>query len=129
MRPGNGIPMASTALATNTVRYRWGTRNNTSRSAVASISRALSSEEAPHDAQELRQPIVVEPVSGPVHSDDLCATEVLDPTVGGGIAGTALLAVEQKGRARDPRPQQLDVAAGHVVGRPRAHVVVELPAV
>ena len=46
-----------------------------------------------------------------------------------GFARPALLAVEQERRAGDPRPQELDVAAAHVVGRPRAHVVVELPAI
>src|SRR5262245_13115252 len=90
---------------------------------------SLAAEKAPHDAQELREPVVMEPVAGPVDADHLGLTEVADPPVLGGIAGAALLAVEQEGRACDPRPEQLDVAARHVVGRPRAHVVVELPAV
>src|SRR5215470_10486358 len=89
----------------------------------------LAAEKAPHDAQELREPVVMEPVAGPVDADHLCLTEVADPPVLGGVTGAAFPAVEQEGRARDPRPEQLDVATLHVVGRPRAHVVVELPAV
>src|SRR6267378_4790695 len=96
---------------------------------AASIDRTLAGQKAPDDAQELRQPVVVEPVPGAVDADHPDVTEVRRPTVLGGIARAALLAVEEQRRARDPRPEQLDVAALHVVGRPRAHVVVELPAV
>src|SRR5438445_12983962 len=97
---------------------------------VASIDRpTLSGQKAPDDAQEPREPVVVEPMPGPVDSDHPGVTEVRRPTVLDGIARAALLAVEEQGRTRDPRPEQLDVAAAHVVGWPRAHVIVGLPAV
>ena len=46
-----------------------------------------------------------------------------------GLEAQLSRAVDEQRRAGDARPQRLDVGRGHVVGRPGAHVVVELPAV
>src|SRR6267143_5258202 len=86
-------------------------------------------EKRTHDFQELAQPVVVQPVAGTLDADDARVTEVRGAAVGRRIAGPALRAVEQQRRTRDAIPQGLDVATGHVVGRKRAHVVVELPGV
>ncbi len=63
-------------------------------------------QEAPDDTQELREPIVVEPVAGAVDAYHLRVAEVCGPPVLDGIAGAALLPVEEQGGARDPRPQR-----------------------
>src|SRR5262245_57778088 len=68
-------------------------------------------------------------MSSAVDADDGRMAKRLRPAVLGGITGPALLPVEEQRGTRDPRPQQLDVAARHVVRRPHPYVVVELPAV
>src|SRR2546428_8826281 len=90
---------------------------------------ASAAEELAHDAQEVVQPVVVQPVAGALDADDARVAEVRGAAVGRPITRPALLAVEEQGRAPDPTPQGLDVASGHVVRRKRAHVVVELPGI
>src|SRR5512134_579310 len=86
-------------------------------------------EELPHDPEELVEAVVVQPVARPVDADDRRMAEDIRAAVVGRVAGAALVAVEQEGGTADPRPQELDVAAAHVVGREDADVVVELPAI
>src|SRR3990167_9164534 len=88
-----------------------------------------AAEELANDAEEVVQAVVVEPVPGAVEADDGGVAEDLRPAVLDGVAGLALPAPQGRGGAADPRPEELDVPAAHVVGRPGAHVVVELPAV
>src|SRR4029453_3388691 len=71
----------------------------------------------------------MEPVPRAVDADHPRVGKVARPAVRGRITGAALLAVEEQGGAGDAAPQTLDVLAAHVVGEPRTHVVVELPAI
>src|SRR6266542_2432040 len=81
------------------------------------------------DREEVVEAVVVEPVPRPRDADDARVAEGLGAPILERVPGPALLAVQQQGGTVDPRPQELDVAARHVVGRPGAHVVVELPAI
>src|SRR5215813_2004590 len=63
-------------------------------------SRSLG-EEFPDDAEELVEPVVVEPVAGPLHADDGGVREVAGTAVLGGVAGPALGTVEEQRRAGD----------------------------
>src|SRR4030095_15661254 len=71
----------------------------------------------------------MQPVPRALDTNNASVAEMARAPVLGRIPRATLLAVEQERRALDPRPEQLDVTAAHVVGRPRPHVVVELPAV
>src|SRR5207247_5584162 len=71
----------------------------------------------------------VKPVPGALEADARGMAEGPVATVVGGIAGAALLPVQEKRRTGDALPKGLDVPAAHVVRKPRAHVVVELPAI
>src|SRR5437867_9598060 len=86
-------------------------------------------EEAPDDPEKLVQPVAMEPVPGALDAEHPRVAKVRRPPVLGGIARAALLAIQEQRWAGDPRPEQLDVAAPHIVGRPGPNVVVELPAV
>src|SRR5713226_9321574 len=86
-------------------------------------------EELADDREEDVEAVVVQPVARPLDADDLRVAEGLGAAVLGRVPRAALRAVEQERRTADARPQELDVPAAHVVRRPRAHVVVELPAV
>src|SRR6185436_11677892 len=86
---------------------------------------ASGGEEGADDAEEFVEAVVVEPVAGAVDAGDGGVLEVGGAAVGGGVAGAALGAVEQERGAGDAAPEGLDVAAGHVIGRPGADVVVE----
>src|ERR1700727_1423954 len=46
-----------------------------------------------------------------------------------GVLRPTLAAVDQQRRAGDARPQRSDFPASHIVGRPDADIVVELPTV
>ena len=72
---------------------------------------------------------MLDPVAGALELDDLGGLEMLDAAVLLRIGGPAFLAVDQQGRAGDPRPQLLDRLVAHVVRLVDAHIVVELPAV
>src|SRR5581483_11598169 len=91
--------------------------------------RGRLTEEVAHDAEELVEPVVVEPVAGAVDTHHGGVPERRRASVLGRVAGAALLAVEQERGAGDAAPQRLDVPPAHVVGREHPHVVVELPAV
>src|SRR5262245_66113396 len=71
----------------------------------------------------------MQPVPRALDANNASVAEMTSTPVLGRIPCATLLAVEQERRALDPRPEQLDVSAAHVVGRPRPDVVVELPAV
>src|SRR5439155_11205458 len=86
-------------------------------------------EELPYDREEVIEAVVVQPVPRPLDADDARVAEGLGAPILERVPGPALLAVQQQGGTVDPRPQELDVPARHVVGRPGAHVVVELPAI
>src|SRR5262245_64282463 len=88
-----------------------------------------SGEELADDTEKAVQAIVVHPVTGAVDPDDSSVAEVLGASILGGVAEPALLAVQDQGGTGNARPQPLDVLAAHVVRRPHAQVVVELPAV
>src|SRR5512132_569493 len=90
---------------------------------------ASGSEELPHHPEELVQAIVMEPVAGAVDANHARAGKEAGAAVLVGVAGAALLAVEEQGGAGHARPEMGDVPPAHVVGKPRPHVVVELPAI
>src|SRR6059058_1565980 len=71
----------------------------------------------------------MKPVPGALDADARGMAEGSVAAVVGGIAGAALLPVQEKRRTGDALPEGLDVPAAHVVRKPRAHVVVELPAI
>src|SRR5438552_18981535 len=68
----------------------------------------------------------MKPVPGALDADARGMAEGPVATVVGGIAGAALLPVQEKRRTGDALPEGLDVPAAHVVRKARAHVVVEL---
>src|SRR2546426_3945288 len=73
---------------------------------------ASAAEEPAHDAQEVVQPVVVQPVAGALDADDARVAEVRGAAVGRRITRPALLALEEQGRAPHPPPPGLDVASG-----------------
>src|ERR1700730_6950425 len=90
---------------------------------------SLRFQELAHDSDELVQPVVVQPVPSLVDAEHFCVAKGLDAAVLRRVSRLALLAVEKQGGTVDPGPQGGDVPATHVVRRPGAHVVVELPAI
>src|SRR5262249_30909752 len=81
------------------------------------------------DAKEVVEAIVMQPVPGTLDADDASVAEMASASVFGRISRAALLAIQQERGARDPLPEQLDVAAAHVGRRPRRHGDGELPSV
>src|SRR6185312_9796691 len=71
----------------------------------------------------------MDPMSCLLEALDARRPEMPDAPVLDRVGRPALLAVDEEGRAVDPRPELLDLALGHVVGRPGADVIVELPAI
>src|SRR5947209_20577628 len=71
----------------------------------------------------------MKPVPGALDADARGMAEGPVAAVVGGIAGAALLPVQEKRRTGDALPEGLDVPAAHVVRKPRAHVVVKLQAI
>src|SRR5712692_5215644 len=86
-------------------------------------------EDLADDAEEVVEAVVVQPVPRPVDADDARVTKELGSAILGRVPGLAFLPVQEQGGTADPRPQELKVPAAHVVRRPGAHVVVELPAI
>ena len=72
---------------------------------------------------------MLHPVAGAFEAHDFRRVEMLQAAVLLRVGGPALGAVDQQRRTGDARPEFLDRPARHVVGRPGADVVVELPAV
>src|SRR6202158_2622419 len=72
---------------------------------------------------------MMQPMPRLVDADDGSVLKRRRAAVLGRVAGLAFLAVQEKGRAVDSRPQASNVVTRHIVRRPGAHVVVELPAV
>ena len=65
------------------------------------VGRLGLAEEVADDAEELVEPVVMQPVAGAVDADDGGVPEGRGAPVVGRVAGAALLAVEQERRARD----------------------------
>src|SRR5713226_9183662 len=72
---------------------------------------------------------MVEPVPRPFDAHGRGMAKGPVAAIVGGIARAALLPIQEKRRTGDAGPEGLDVPAAHVVREPRAHVIVELPAV
>src|SRR5258708_25865951 len=85
--------------------------------------------EVADELQENPELVVVDPMAGPLDGDHPGGAEMPGTAVLLGIGGPAFLAIDEQCGARDARPELLDLRAGHVIGRPGADVVVELPAI
>jgi hypothetical protein len=68
-------------------------------------------------------------VPGALELDDAGGLEMLHPAIAARVGSPALLSVDQQRRTADPRPQPFDVRLCDIVWRPRADVVIELPAI
>src|SRR5216683_8295171 len=95
---------------------------------LSSIGEA-SSEETPDKVEKGVEPVVVDPMPGTVERDHTGMQEIAQATVGLGVCGPALLAVDEQGGTGDARPELLDLGLRHAVRRIGARVIVEFPAV
>src|SRR5262245_19768100 len=92
------------------------------------VTRRSTLEKPPQHCDKLLKTIVVHPMAGASDGDHLRLPEMSHATVLCRIGGPALIAVDEQRRAGDASPELFHLGVGHVVGRPRSHIVVELPA-
>src|SRR5262245_65162644 len=95
----------------------------------SSAMRSGDLQERAHALEELRQAIVMDPVSGALDVQDPRLAERARATVGLRIGRPRLAAAHEEHRTRDVAPDLARLVEVEEIGRHGAHEVVELPRV